>query len=109
MIDIFIVLPGADGEDIAATVTVYESHDISPVDMANGCLDGTAGTDDVERPDTLVEGGQHRVLKQREKGEKRERERERGGGGIKRRGGVEDHVQALYMYMNLQYFVQRFM
>ena len=82
MIDIFIVLPGADSEDIAASVTVYESHYISPVDMANGCLDGTAGTDDVERPDTLVEGGQHRVLKQRERGEKKgektEREGERG-------------------------------
>ena len=76
MIDVFVVLPGADGEYITATVTVYESHHISPVDVTNGCLDGTAGTDDVERPDTLVEGGQHRVLKERGREGGRERERE---------------------------------
>jgi hypothetical protein len=47
MSNVFIILPGADGEYIAATVTVYESHHISPVDVTNGCLDGTAGANDV--------------------------------------------------------------
>ena len=77
MCDVLIILLGAHGEYIAATVTVYKSHHISTVDVTNGCLYSTASANNVKGPDTLVERCQHRVLKQREREREREREKYR--------------------------------
>ena len=43
---------------------MYQPDDITTVDVAYGSLNHTATADNVQRPDTLMERGQHRELKE---------------------------------------------
>lgn len=43
---------------------MYQPDDVTTVDVAYGSLNHTATANDVQRPDTLMERGQHRELQE---------------------------------------------